>query len=144
MNKRQAVIVDVDGTIALMGKNQPGRRGPFDWNRVGEDDPNEPIIQLIKRLRGPHVYVLWVSGRDSVCRQDTQLWLNQHCGACGEPLFMRREGDRRPDTEVKYELYHDYIEQDYNVVWVLDDRNSVVRMWRDLGLTVLQVADGDF
>ena len=32
----------------------------------------------------------------------------------------------------------------YNVKFVLDDRNRVVEMWRSLGLTCLQVADGDF
>jgi hypothetical protein len=30
------------------------------------------------------------------------------------------------------------------VIAVFDDRNQVVRMWRDLGLTVFQVADGNF
>jgi hypothetical protein len=30
------------------------------------------------------------------------------------------------------------------VVLCLDDRNSVVKLWRDLGLTCLQVAEGDF
>ena len=27
---------------------------------------------------------------------------------------------------------------------VLDDRNQVVKMWRENGLTCLQVAEGDF
>jgi hypothetical protein len=30
------------------------------------------------------------------------------------------------------------------VTCVLDDRDQVVNAWRALGLTVLQVADGDF
>ena len=33
---------------------------------------------------------------------------------------------------------------DSRVRFVLDDRNSVVAMWRSLGLTCLQVAEGDF
>lgn len=144
MSRRFAVIVDVDGTVADMGKGQPGRRGPFDWDRVGEDEPRLPIIHLVQRLRGPYTHILWVSGRDSVCRQATQLWLNKHCSACGESLFMRPEGDYRPDDIVKLEIYHQYIASDYNVLWVLDDRNKPVRMWRTLGLTTLQVADGDF
>ena len=32
----------------------------------------------------------------------------------------------------------------YNVHFVLDDRQQVVDMWRSLGLTVFQVAEGDF
>jgi hypothetical protein len=30
------------------------------------------------------------------------------------------------------------------VVAVFDDRDQVVRMWRSLGLTVFQVAEGNF
>ena len=32
----------------------------------------------------------------------------------------------------------------YDVEFVLDDRDRVVKMWRDRGLKVLQVAEGDF
>ena len=32
----------------------------------------------------------------------------------------------------------------YSASIVLDDRKQVVDMWRSLGLTCLQVADGDF
>lgn len=41
--KPKAIIIDIDGTLALrLG------RGPFDWNRVGEDLPNWPIVALVK------------------------------------------------------------------------------------------------
>lgn len=30
------------------------------------------------------------------------------------------------------------------ILCVLDDRNKVVKMWRELGLTCLQMAEGDF
>ena len=36
-----------------------------------------------------------------------------------------------------------YIDKD-DVFAVFDDRNQVVDMWRDNGLTCFQVADGDF
>ena len=41
-------------------------------------------------------------------------------------------------------LTHILIKDKYQVDYVLDDRNQVVEMWRSLGLTCLQVADGDF
>ena len=59
-------------------------------------------------------------------------------------LFMRADGDYRADSIVKEEIYHDKIEPVYNVLLVLDDRDSVVKMWRSLGLTCLQVAEGNF
>jgi len=57
---------------------------------------------------------------------------------------MREVGDRRKDTEVKAEIYHRFIEPQYDVHYILDDRDQVVKMWRSLGLTCLQVAEGAF
>ena len=57
---------------------------------------------------------------------------------------MRAEGDNRKDAIVKMELFNKYIRHHYNVRRVYDDRQQVVDMWRSLGLTVLQVAPGQF
>lgn len=59
-------------------------------------------------------------------------------------LFMRETDDKRKDHVVKLELYKKYIDGNYNVEAVFDDRQRVVDMWRDIGLTVFQVADGNF
>lgn len=60
-------------------------------------------------------------------------------------LHMRRTGDERPDAVVKRELFERCVQPAYDVVAVFDDRNSVVAMWREeLGLTVFQVAEGNF
>jgi hypothetical protein len=59
-------------------------------------------------------------------------------------LLMRPLGDNRPDEIVKEEMYELHIRGKYNVALVLDDRQKVVDLWRRLGLTCLQVADGDF
>jgi hypothetical protein len=146
---RKAVIVDVDGTVALMGKGEPGRRGPYDWHRVGEDDPNRPVINLVEMFRDDDCHIIFVSGRDESCRLATQHWLIQHDVAMtflpdGDLLYMRPAGDNRGDDEIKLEIYKRDIEPRWNVVYVLDDRDRVIKMWRSLGLTVLQVADGSF
>ena len=59
-------------------------------------------------------------------------------------LHMRNADDYRPDDEIKEEFYHNIIDGRFIVDFVLDDRNQVVRKWRELGLTCLQVADGNF
>jgi hypothetical protein len=145
MNKH--VICDIDGTIALMRDEIPGRRGPFDWDRVREDDPNIPIINLLWHLRRSGYGVIFVSGRMQAARQGTLDWLDENvfdADVTGSPLFMRADDDFRKDTVVKEEIYHREIEGKYNIAYVLDDRDSVVAMWRSLGLTVLQVAAGAF
>ncbi len=45
---------------------------------------------------------------------------------------------------MKEELYRQHIEGNYNIKFVLDDRQQVVDMWRRFGLTVFQVDGGDF
>ena len=57
---------------------------------------------------------------------------------------MRTLGDMRKDSIVKQELYEQNILGKFNVSFILDDRQQVVDMWRSLGLTVFQVAEGDF
>lgn len=47
----------------------------------------------------------------------------------------------RKDTIIKEELFWKPIADNYNVQFVLDDRLSVCRMWRDLGIKVLQVGN---
>ncbi len=140
IDKPHIVIVDIDGTIAL---NLNGR-SPFAWDRVNEDTPNWPVVRLVEMLEAKYVMPVFMSGRDSVCREATEKWIATYCGFDNPVLFMRAAGDVRKDSIVKRELYEAHIVGKYNVSWVLDDRNSVAKMWRDLGLTCLQVADGDF
>lgn len=59
-------------------------------------------------------------------------------------LLMRGCDDNRPDAEVKKSTYFNEIEPGFDVWLVLDDRNQTVEMWREIGLTCLQVANGNF
>ena len=135
--KPWAIICDIDGTLALRGD-----RGIYEWEKVGEDTLNEPIAKLVNYVANRYE-VLYVSGRNDVCVNQTRLWLYEHSMALGR-LFMRKDGDMRKDCIVKSEIYTNHIADHYNIAYVLDDRNQVVEMWRSLGLTCLQVADGNF
>lgn len=134
-----AVLVDIDGTLARMVG-----RGPYDLDRVHEDEPVEHIVALVAALRRDH-HVIFMSGREDTCREQTEAWLAQHVDrAEWEPLHMRAAGDRRRDSLVKADLFDTHVRDHYDVRLVLDDRNQVVHMWRGMGLTCLQVADGNF
>jgi hypothetical protein len=137
-------IVDIDGTIA----DHLGLRDHFSWELVGIDRPKLDVITVVHALIGAGHKPVFVTGRESICMQDTLDWINQYVYD-GEPphtgwtMHMREIGDYRPDTEVKREIYNAHL-KDLDILCVLDDRDAVVRMWRDLGLTCLQVAYGDF
>lgn len=145
MSRPRAVIFDVDGTLAL---RQAFGRGPFDWHRVGEDLPNPAVVELAHLViaaqthGGPELIV--VSGRDEVCRPETTRWLTER-NIFFRELYMRPRNDNRKDSIVKREIYERDIAPHYDVAYVVDDRDQVVRMWREeLGLTCFQVAAGAF
>ena len=133
-----AVIFDIDGTIAHMN----GKRGPFDWKKVGLDDPDEPMLQII-RVMSEEYEIILVSGRDASCREETIEWLDKH-GIKFDGLFMRPENDFRKDSIIKREIYESKIKDKYNVLIVFDDRDQVVETWRELGLKCAQVEPGKF
>jgi predicted kinase len=135
----EAFLVDIDGTVAVMGD-----RSPYDESRVAEDTPNEPVIRVVRALHCAGYHILFCSGRTDACREDTAAWLAAHVGVPYQALHMRAAGDQRTDSIVKAEIFEEHIRHAYRIVGVLDDRAQVVRMWRALGLTVLQVAEGDF
>lgn len=133
-----AIIVDIDGTIAEMIG-----RSPYDWERVGEDEPKYKIIKLIQAYTAQEAAeLIFVSGRDGICYQETEQWLKDNLED-GElfKLFMRPVGDPRPDQEVKLEIYNNHIKDQYHVDLVFDDRLSVCRLWHGLGLQLLRVGD---
>jgi predicted kinase len=136
-----AVLVDLDGTLAKMAD-----RSPFAWERVGEDTPHEDVVDLVNTLHDAGSEIVFVSGRDGSCYDQTRIWLESHVGPWTREAFlhMRAPGDMRKDSIVKEEIYRAKIADHYNVWFVLDDRDQVVEQWRLMGLRCLQVAPGAF
>jgi predicted kinase len=134
-----AVLVDIDGTVALVGD-----RSPYDWTRVGFDSPNPAVIGAVRAMHAAGNAIVFCTGRDEQARAETEAWLDLFVGVPYEGLFMRPAGDNRKDALVKQEVFERDIRDRWRVVGVFDDRRQVVRMWRALGLTVFQVAEGDF
>lgn len=140
----RAVLFDIDGTLAVRNESDPNVRHFADWDRVGEDLPNAAVIELAQLVAESGRYKLIVmSGRDEVCRRQTEMWLDAQ-GVAFDELHMRARKDNRPDTVVKKELFEAHIAGRHEVAFVVDDRDGVVRQWREMGLTCLQVAEGNF
>lgn len=137
-NLEDCYIFDIDGTLA-----HSVNRSPYDYTKVDTDVPNADIVRICKTLWATNAKIFIMSGRDSMCREQTLEWLKRH-GIIHNGLYMRPQGDSRNDAIVKKELYEQNIKGVYNVLGVFDDRNRVVDLWRSLGLTCLQVAYGMF
>lgn len=130
-NLPDCIIVDVDGTLADM----KGRH-PFQWDKVIEDNCRTHIWRLVDQYDINNYEIIIFTGRDGCCLEDTKNWLAKH-QIRYDKVFIRPEGDDRPDYIVKREMYESNIRDKYNVVLVIDDRPQVIREWRRLGLPVI-------
>jgi predicted kinase len=143
--KPEAIMVDIDGTVADLNG-----RDPYDVTTVSADLPNQPVIDVVRAMLDQGFDVVFMSGRPDRCYDDTRQWLAQHVlpdwyhTKFDWPLFMRKSGDTRQDATVKLELFDQHVRHNYRIRFVLDDRDQVVRAWRLIGLPVFQVAEGNF
>lgn len=133
-----AYIFDIDGTLALMN----GRR-PYDWDKVGTDVINAPVVEIANMLYDAGNQIIILSGRDGSSYEMTDEWLAKH-KIDYHQFYMREAGDNRKDWIIKRELFDDYVRPYYNVRGVFDDRDQVVHLWRAMGLPCFQVGYGPF
>lgn len=137
------IVVDLDGTVA---ERDP--QSPYDDSSIDSREPIKAIIELVLDLYASGYGIIFVSGRKYNTRQKTVAWIEQHMmleEGNDYHLFMRGDDDNRSDDKIKLQIWEDCIDGKFpNIKFVLDDRDQVVKMWRSLGLTCLQVADGNF
>lgn len=135
----KAIMVDIDGTLA----NMNGLRGPYDWDKVGLDKVNIPVAEVINQFYAAGYQILILTARDGLAKKETVKWLKRH-KIPYDKLFIKPENDMRKDRINKLEMFNENIRDKYNILFVMDDRDQVVELWREIGLTCFQVAKGSF
>lgn len=135
-----AIIVDLDGTTAIMGN-----RSPYDASQCDlTDKPNVPVINAIKLYHRDGCKIIFCSGREDKDREPTIRFLKKYLpDYINYHLFMRNTNDKRPDWQVKEEIYFNEIDGKYNVKAVFDDRAQVCRLWFKLNLPIFRVGNPD-
>lgn len=150
--KKQALIIDIDGTMANINHRLHYVRDvKKDWGKffseVKGDSVNRWCAEILERFRNDDVYkhhdILFVSGRPDSTMKDTKEWLKDN-NIGYDKLFMRKRDDYRKDNTIKEIIYNFNIKPYYDVLFVVDDREQVVQMWRSKGLVVLQCDEGKF
>ena len=138
---KNTIVCDLDGTLTdCTHRRHYVENKPKNWEAfyagVKDDPVNYPILVLLHKCLGTYERVgskevVFCTGRPERCRDDTEVWLHRY------------GFERRADYIVKQEILDNHIDKD-KVLFVLDDRQQVVDMWRRNGLTCLQVAPGNF
>ena len=155
---KNLIICDLDGTIANIEHRLHYIKGPKkDWDSFTkacvDDEPYKDVIAILDSLAlgmgsGCNVCgavereFYFFSGRSEVVRKETEEWLKKHVPITEDrdwELYMRKEGDYRPDTTIKYEMMYELKITPDDVLCILDDRQVVVDMWRQEGFRCLQV-----
>lgn len=154
---KEIIICDIDGTVADLKHRRHYVEGEKkDWkgfySELEKDTPIEKTRELLATLRTVDMpvsehddieyirTVIFVSGRPEDYRLETEKWLREHGFGFYWTLIMRPKGDSRQDTIVKQEIYDRYL-KNKQIYKVIDDRPSVIRMWKANGLDVIDVGD---
>ena len=152
MNKN-TVIFDLDGNmddITARKKLATKPNGKLDWDKFFDpfniklDVPNEPVVKLAQMFAENGFNIVIFSGRSDKTKFTTRSWLSNN-RIPFHKLVMRPHKTMNfiPDDILKKDMLDKHLDID-DVFLVVDDRQKVVDMWRNLGLTVFQVAPGDF
>lgn len=150
--KPKAYIFDIDGTIADCSHRLHFIAGEHkDWDAFYTACKNDraipDVVCLLRLLIAHNVAILFITGRPQRISDQTERWLIEVADyklSLDSCIKMRKDGDHRPDYVVKREIYEQEIKDKYDVIGVFEDRDSCVKMWRELGLTCFQVADGSY
>lgn len=145
---RDCVIFDIDGTIAdNTHRLHHILKHPKDWDAfhagVLDDKPILTMAQLVQVLHRAGIAIVLATCRQDAHRDDTVTWFNNYAIPFTE-LHMCTTGDFRDQAVVKKELLNHILSLGWRPLFVVEDRKSVVDMWRAAGLVCLQCAEGDF
>ena len=142
------VLCDLDGTLCDIEHRLHFVKDveKKDWKNFFMNIPMDKIrvdtLELLNKYSQEGHEIIFVSARPDTYRYDTERWLDLHCPVAYSTVIMRRGGDSRPDTDVKKQIFDTYFKDKYPIETVIDDRPSVIRMWREQGLNVIDVGKG--
>ena len=170
LKMKNTVIFDLDGTLANIDSRRDismKPNGKLDWDIFAApnsilalDKPNAPVIKMAQMFKADGFKIVIFSGRNDRGFDATVQWLNNN-HVPFDLLVMRPDKfkdkswpiadgnpatpDMRfmPDEILKKKMLDTFVDIN-DVFLVVDDRQKVVDMWRDLGLNTFQVAPGDF
>tara|TARA_Y100001963_G_scaffold92597_1_gene127475 strand:+ start:366 stop:851 length:486 start_codon:yes stop_codon:yes gene_type:complete len=154
------VIFDLDGTLADIEDRRQlctKENGKMDWDKffdpknIDLDKPKQDVIMMAQALSEIGYMIAIFSGRSKSTKLTTKSWLNRH-KVPYHILKLRPEKHPfkfMPDEKLKLQWFEEtFVEpedmSEAEVVAVFDDRDKVVNMWREIGLTCMQVAPGNF
>ena len=168
------IVCDIDGTISDCRHRQHlavGRDWDAFHSLADLDPPIGAVVWFLEEMRTTGHTIIFLTGRPEYLRTLTLKWLESACDfSLNEDyveLLMRPKDEFRPDYVIKPELlakslcdgeFGRYVRNRHGAtfdvmkpqgwlssnVLLLDDRDRVVEMWRNLGYDCWQTSMGAF
>ncbi len=149
---KNTIIFDLDGTLVNVDARRKiaiKQNGKMDWNKwfdpsnIKFDTPNDTVIKMAQLFAEDGFNIFIFSGRLDTTKHTTLAWLTRNRVPFHKLVMRDKDRLFMPDDQLKKQLLDEHADID-DVFLVVDDRQKVVDMWRENGLTVFQVADGNF
>lgn len=144
MGKPQAIIVDMDGTLADVSGirhyvKRPVHEKDFDsFHKAAVFAPvNTAPAAIVRQAYEEGTAIFVVTARKSQWEKLTRMWLKKH-SIRYDALCMRGNSDRRKDFDVKRDILNK-IRETHEVILAIDDNPSVVKLWTEEGITTYVV-----
>lgn len=150
--KPEAIIFDVDGTLADVSpylhyvrnvNDDPNFKKDFDKFHQESINalPNYEVVEMVNQAFFDQKHIIVVTSRRETWRGVTSYWLAKN-DIGHHALYMRKDGDFRPDYEVKSEILG-RIKKLWNVTHAVDDNPAVLRLWFEHGIPTTKIGDWD-
>ena len=140
---KDTIVVDLDGTLANIDHRlHYVKREKPDWDAFyaacDKDTPNEWCLHLLQAFHESFYQyeVLIVSARRKSEQIKTMVWMRSHNVRFDQIFLLREDGNHEEDTVLKKRWLDRYGKD--RILFVVDDRQKVVDMWRAEGLVCLQ------
>lgn len=145
MNKPEAFIFDMDGTLAnvegirhhLIPPSDKPKKWSKNFEAFHEESANVPVNLSVKNevIKAYELgyKILIVTARMHKYRHHT-AWFLALNNIPSDALYMRKNNDYRKDYIVKYEILQQ-IKQRYTPVHAFDDNPAVIKLWEENNIT---------
>jgi len=146
MNKKISICIDLDGTLTNFDHRKElylnGEIEKF-YSLLHKDRVNNWCKTLVDAMFYKNIYIFIVTARPEKYRRETTDWLLRHNIRYHE-LLMSPGIEEQDNAQAKKYIYEKQIKDKYQVLFVVDDRQDVVKMWRKLGIVCLQCDEGSY
>ena len=136
MAKKNAIIVDIDGTLTdTVNRIHYITNGKRDFESFFAECHKDPCKDHIKAICNSYSgIVILLTGRHEELREKTEKWLSSY-NVYYDFLYMKPNSMQYiKDVVFKKEIYLDVISRSFDIDYAIDDRELILDMWASVGV----------